>query len=285
MKLETIAAPMVNLALTEDLGSGDITTDSVVAGEAEATGRIFARGEGVLAGCAVARLVFVQAEPSLAFEALVKDGTSLKPGLEICKVTGPARGILRSERVALNFLQRLSGVATMTRRFVEAVSGTGVLILDTRKTTPGLRVLEKYAVSVGGGRNHRFGLFDMYLVKGNHLRLVKDIGEAVRRIRGPGVNLPIEVEVRTFQEVEEACAAGVDRIMLDNMSPEDVKKACEIVEKTFGGASGKRPELEVSGGVNLDNVRDFALSGVDYISVGEITHSAPAVDMNLVLEA
>lgn len=284
MKLETIAEPLVNLALTEDLGSGDITTDSVVPEGAQATGKIIAKEEGVLAGCDVAKLAFARTDPSLSFEALLNDGASLKRGLEICKVKGPARGILKAERVALNFLQRLSGVATVTRRFVEAVSGTGVLILDTRKTTPGLRVLEKYAVAVGGGHNHRFGLFDMYLVKGNHLGLAGGIGEAVRIIRHSGLDLPVEVEVRTIEELEEACAAGADRVMLDNMSVEDIKRACEIVKGAGSKSPKKKPQLEVSGSIDLGNVRDFAIKGIDYISVGGITHSAAALDMNLVME-
>lgn len=284
MKLETIAAPLVNLALTEDLGSGDITTDSVVPEGVEGTGRIVAKGDGVLAGCDVARLSFTLVDSSLAFKAVLNDGASLKPGLEVCVVKGPARGILKAERVALNFLQRLSGVATMTRRFVEAVSGTGVAVLDTRKTTPGLRVLEKYAVAVGGGSNHRFGLFDMYLVKDNHIRLAGGIREAIRRIKRNGLDLPVEVEVRTLEELEEACQAGADRVMLDNMSVEDVEEACEIVKSARGKTAGRKIEVEISGGVDLSNVRSYAIKGVDYISVGAITHSAPALDMNLVLE-
>jgi nicotinate-nucleotide pyrophosphorylase (carboxylating) len=284
MKLETIAGPLVNLALTEDLGSGDITTDSVVPETLEATGKVVAKEEGVLAGCDVAKLAFTMVDSSLAFKATVKDGAPLKPGLQICTVKGPARGILKAERVALNYLQRLSGVATATRRFVKAVSGTGVVILDTRKTTPGLRVLEKYAVAVGGGSNHRFGLFDMFLIKDNHLKIAGGISEAVRRARDGGFDLPIEVEVKTLEELKEACRSGADRVMLDNMSAADVKKACEIVKAARAERSGGKLELEISGGVDLNNVRDFAISGVDYISVGAITHSAPALDINLILE-
>jgi nicotinate-nucleotide pyrophosphorylase (carboxylating) len=284
MKIETIAGPMVNLALTEDLGSGDITTDCVVPEDAQAVGWAVAKEKGVLAGRDVAKLAFSGTDPSLVFEGLLKDGALVKPGVEIFRVRGNARGILKAERTALNFLQRLSGVATLTRRFVEAVRGTGVVILDTRKTTPGLRVLEKYAVAVGGGTNHRFGLFDMYLVKDNHLRLAGGIGEAVRRIRGKKSDLPVEVEVRTLDEVKEACDAGADRVMLDNMSVDDVRKACEIMKSARAGSSGKKPELEISGGVDLADVRDYALDGVDYISVGALTHSAPALDISLVLD-
>lgn len=282
MKLETIAGPMVSLALTEDLGSGDVTTDGIVPEDAMATGRVFARADGVLAGLAVARLTFATTEPSLIFEPVLNDGASLKPDLEICRIRGSARGILMGERVALNFLQRLSGVATATRLFVEAVTGTGAIILDTRKTTPGLRILEKYAVSVGGGGNHRFGLFDMFLIKDNHLMIAPGIAEAVRRVRSADSTLPVEVEVTTLEELKEACSAGVDRVMLDNMSLADVKKACNIVKRI--AEVDRRPKVEVSGGVNLENVRDFASCGVDYISVGRITHSAPAVDISLELE-
>ena len=283
MKLERIAEPMVRLALTEDFGSGDITTEAIVPADATATGTIVARAEGILAGLAVGRLAFAAADPSVVHKALLKDGAALRPGEAICKVSGPARGILAAERVALNFMQRLSGVATATRRFVEAVKGTGVTILDTRKTTPGLRVLEKYAVSVGGGGNHRFGLFDMYLIKDNHLKIAPGIGEAVAMVRGSESGLPVEVEVTTLEELAEACAAGVDRVMLDNMSLDEVRRACEIVKNIPEGRG--RPKVEVSGGVTLKGVRDLALCGVDYISVGAITHSATAVDMSLELEA
>jgi len=283
MKLETIAAPMVNLALTEDLGSGDVTTEGIVPEGTMATGKIYAREDGVLAGLDVARIAFACADPSVDFTPVLNDGAVLKPDAEICAVAGPATGILAAERVALNFLQRLSGVASATRRFVEAVSGTDTTILDTRKTTPGLRILEKYAVSVGGGGNHRFGLFDMYLIKDNHLKVASGIREAVRRVKERKTDLPIEVEVTTINEVREACDAGVNRIMLDNMSIEDTKASCEIVKAIPEGAG--RPEIESSGGINLDNVRDVAMCGVDFISVGGITHSAPAIDMSLELDA
>ena len=283
MKIETIALPMVNLALTEDWGSGDVTTERVVPEGASARGTILAREEGVLAGLVVARLAFTTAEPSIRFESLRRDGDSLRPGDAICSMVGAARGMLMAERVALNFLQRLSGVATATRRFVDAVKGTGAIILDTRKTTPGLRILEKYAVSVGGGGNHRFGLFDMYLIKDNHLKLAGGIAEAVTKCRGAGDDLPVEVEVSTLEELEEACAAGVDRVMLDNVSVREVRRACEVVRGITDPAG--RPKVEVSGGITLDNVREMAQCGVDYISIGAITHSAPAVDMSLELEA
>jgi nicotinate-nucleotide pyrophosphorylase (carboxylating) len=282
MKLERIAGPMVKLALTEDIGSGDVTTDSVVPEDATAAAAIVARAEGVLAGLDVARIAFVTVEPSIVFEPGLKDRAAVKPGVEICRMRGPARGILTSERVALNFLQRLSGIATMTRRFVDAVKGTGAVILDTRKTTPGLRVLEKYAVSVGGGGNHRFGLFDMYLIKDNHLKIAGGVREAVGRARSAKSDLLVEVEVTTIEELKEACAAGVDRVMLDNMTLDQVRAACEIV-KRLPEAEG-RPKVEVSGGVTLTNARDLALCGVDYISVGALTHSAPGLDMSLELE-
>ncbi len=283
MKIERIAQPMVNLALTEDWGSGDVTTERVVPGGVSAKGTIFARKEGVLAGLEVARLTFTTAEPSLRFKPLGRDGDSLRPGDAICAIDGSARGMLMAERVALNFLQRLSGVATATRRFVEAVKGTGAIILDTRKTTPGLRILEKYAVSVGGGGNHRFGLFDMYLIKDNHLKLAGGIVDAVSRCRAAGDDLPVEVEVSNLEQLKEACASGADRVMLDNMSEREVRRACEVVRGIADPAG--RPKVEVSGGITLDNVREMALCGVDYISIGAITHSAPAIDMSLELEA
>lgn len=283
MKIETIAQPMVNLALTEDWGSGDVTTERVVPEGSSARGTIFAREEGVLAGLEVARLAFTTADPSIRFEPLRRDRDSLRPGDAISSMVGAARGMLMAERVALNFLQRLSGIATATRRFVDAVKGTGAIILDTRKTAPGLRILEKYAVSVGGGGNHRFGLFDMYLIKDNHLKLAGGIAEAVAQCRGAGDDLPVEVEVSSLEEVKEACAAGVDRVMLDNMSVREVRRACEVVRGITDPAG--RPKVEVSGGITLDNVREMAQCGVDYISIGAITHSAPAVDMSLELEA
>ncbi len=280
MKLETIAQPIVSIALTEDLGSGDVTTEALVPEGAAAEAVVIAKEDGVLAGVDVARLAFITAEPALDVRAALGDGASFTAGAEVCRIKGPARGILTAERTALNFLQRLSGVATATRRFVEAVAGTGAVILDTRKTTPGLRILEKYAVSVGGGGNHRFGLFDMYLIKDNHLKLSAGIGEAVGRARGRDDELAVEVEVTTIEELKEACSAGVDRVMLDNMPPDRVKEACDIVK----GLPPERPKVEVSGGITLANVREIALCGVDYISVGAITHSAPAVDMSLELE-
>lgn len=282
MKLERIAEPMVRLALTEDIGAGDVTTEGLVPEDATAAGAIIARAEGVLAGLDVARIAFLTAAPSIAFQPTLKDRAAVKPGVEICKISGPARGILTAERVALNFLQRLSGIATATRRFVDAVKGTGAVILDTRKTTPGLRVLEKYAVSVGGGGNHRFGLFDMILIKDNHLKIAGGIREAVAKARRAKSDLMVEVEVTSVAELKEACSAGVDRVMLDNMPLDQVKAACEIVRR-IPEAEG-RPKVEASGGVTLKSVRDLALCGVDYVSVGALTHSAPALDMSLELE-
>jgi nicotinate-nucleotide pyrophosphorylase (carboxylating) len=281
MKLETIAGPMVSLALTEDLGSGDITTEAIVPEDATVCGTIYAREKGVLAGVDVAGIAFAAVDQSIIFEPVLKDGSPVQPDDVICRISGPARGILMAERVALNFLQRLSGIASATRLFVECVSGTNATILDTRKTTPGLRILEKYAVSVGGGGNHRFGLFDMFLIKDNHLKIVPGIGEAVKRVRASNPEIPVEVEVTTIDELKEACVSGADRVMLDNMSLDEVKEACGIVRR---GSMGQRPKIEVSGGVKLDTVREFALCGVDFISVGALTHSSPALDMSLELE-
>jgi nicotinate-nucleotide pyrophosphorylase (carboxylating) len=281
MKLETIAGPMISLALTEDLGSGDVTTDAIIPEDAVVKGAIYARAEGVLAGLDVAKIAFATADPGIVIEAEVKDGERVKPDQKICAIGGPARGILMAERVALNFLQHLSGIASATRRFVDAASGTNATILDTRKTTPGLRILEKYAVSVGGGGNHRFGLFDMFLIKDNHLKIAPGVGEAVKRAREANPEIPVEVEVTTMEELREACASGADRVMLDNMSLEEIREACDIVQ---GSRVGQRPKIEVSGGVTLETVREIALCGVDYISVGGITHSAPALDMSLELD-
>jgi nicotinate-nucleotide pyrophosphorylase (carboxylating) len=281
MKLETIAGPMISLALTEDLGSGDITTEAIVPEDAAVKGSILARAGGVIAGVDVVKLTFATADPAIVFERKTKDGEAVKPDQEICRISGPARGILVAERTALNFLQRLSGIASMTRTFVDAVSGTNTTILDTRKTTPGLRILEKYAVSVGGGGNHRFGLFDMFLIKDNHLKISPGIDHAVKQARAANADIAVEVEVTTIDELKEACASGADRVMLDNMTLDQVRESCDIV-KNF--PVGQRPKVEVSGGVTLETVREYALCGVDYISVGGLTHSAPALDMSLELE-
>jgi len=254
--------------LAEDIGAGDATTNAVIAENAACEARILLKEPGVVYGLEVAGAVFAELGASL--EPLITDGELVEPG-PIARISGPARALLTGERLALNLVGRLSGVATLTRRYVDAVEGTGATILDTRKTTPGLRELEKQAVRAGGGTNHRFRLDDGVLIKDNHLRLAGTMGEIVARARHTG--LPVEVECDTLAQVREALAAGPDRILLDNMSLEELREAVSL---TAG-----RAELEASGGVNLDTVRAIAETGVDFISVGALTHSARALDVSL----
>ena len=283
MKLATVAAPIVRLALVEDTGSGDITSEAVIGPRIKCGAAIIARSEGVLAGLEIVRLVFAEVDKSVTFEGLLKDGAQIEPGVTVCKMIGNARSVLRGERVALNFLQRMSGIATRVAAYVDKVSGTKTAILDTRKTTPGLRILEKYAVSVGGGRNHRFGLFDAYLVKDNHSVLSGDVGTAIKRIKSRDVDLPVIAEAATLPEVEAACKLDVDRVLLDNMTVADMREAVSIVRQFR--AKGRRIETEASGQVTLKNVREIAETGVDFISVGALTHSVPALDVSLLIEA
>jgi nicotinate-nucleotide pyrophosphorylase (carboxylating) len=266
---------IIAIALEEDLGTGDLTTAAVVPGDAMARATIEQRAAGVPAGLGVAESVFTRLDPGISFNALVADGHWREPG-PMAEISGPAAAILAGERVALNFLGRLSGVATLTARFVQAVEGTGARILDTRKTTPGLRELEKEAVKAGGGTNHRRGLYDAVLVKENHSALGGGVGEATRRaLAGAPAGVTVEVECASLAEVDEALAAGAGRVLLDNMDPGELRRAVELV--------AGRAELEASGGVTLDNVRAVAESGVDWISVGALTHSAPALDVSLML--
>jgi len=287
VKIETIALPIVRLALAEDLGGGDVTTKALVSETARARGVIEARVGGVLAGLEVARLAFRELDRDMVFRMRHQDGAALEPGAQVCHLEGRARAILSAERVALNLLQHLSGVATLTARYVAALAGTEVKVRDTRKTLPGLRVLEKYAVLVGGGMNHRFGLFDMFLIKDNHLPAAGSISGAVRAARRADSDLPIQVEVRNAEEAAEAARAGVDQILLDNMDPAQIRAAVVAIDEVVEGSAGKlrRPWVEVSGGVNLTNVRERALPGVDSVSIGAITHSAPALDLALTVEA
>ncbi len=290
MKLETIAQPLVRLALTEDIGGGDVTTLTVVDAATRATAQIVAKENGVLAGLDVARLAFHEVDAEVRFEPLARDGARTRAGTAVARLEGRARSLLSAERVALNFLCHLSGIATLTSRFVRRVRETKAVILDTRKTLPGIRVLQKYAVLMGGGQNHRFGLFDMYLVKDNHVRIAGSVREAVGRVQRARKDLDLEVEASNFEEVKEACEAGVDRILLDNMSLEDLATAVQIIDQHPKPARWPRPpragarrwpEIEVSGGVSLDNVREIADLGVEYISIGALTHSAPALDLSL----
>jgi len=271
---------VVSDALAEDGAAEDITTDALVPPEMRGSAVIVAKEAGVVAGLPVAAAVFHAADPSLSFQLRVPDGARVAAGETVAQVEGRVASILRAERVALNFLQRLSGIATATARLVEAVTGLPTRILDTRKTTPGLRPLERYAVRRGGGQNHRYNLADGILVKDNHWRAVRaqseDIAGAVRRLREKAPQgLRVEVEVTSPAEAEEALAAGADILLLDNMGPEEMRQAVEL-------ASG-RAQTEASGGITLRNVRAVAETGVDYISVGAITHSAPALDISLEL--
>ena len=267
---------LIDSALAEDVGSGDVTSAAVVPEDAVARARIDQKQPGVVAGLDVAEAVFRTVDPALRWRSHVEDGSYRDTGL-VAEVAGPARSLMTGERTALNFLQRLSGVATLTARYVAAVEGTGATILDTRKTTPGLRVLEKRAVVAGGGTNHRAGLYDAILVKENHAQLVGGVGRAtglaLAAARRDGV--PVEVECATLAEVDDALAAGIDRILLDNMTLDDLRGA---VDRARG-----RAKLEASGGVGLETVRAIAQTGVDYISVGALTHSAPSLDLSLTL--
>ncbi len=268
----------IDRALTEDCAWGDVTTQALIPHDAAGKATVMAKSPGVLAGLEVARTVFERVDHSLTFRALLTDGDRLLPGAGIAVVEGRVASIIRGERVALNFLQRLSGIATETSRYVEAVSGTGARIVDTRKTTPGLRFLEKYAVRAGGGHNHRVHLGDGVLVKDNHLAALRARGVglkeavALARERAPHT-LKIEVEVTSVDEAAEAVEAGADIVMLDNMTVEDMRRAVDCVKG--------RVLLEASGGITLSNVRAIADTGVDLISVGALTHSVKALDISL----
>ena len=269
------AKGLIEQALKEDVGPGDVTTRAVIPPGVRGKGAILVKAHGVICGLQVAAEVFRAVDERISFRPRVREGEPVQPGDVVAEVEGPLRGILTAERTALNFLARLSGIATLTARFVDAVAPYRAVILDTRKTTPGWRVLEKYAVRCGGGRNHRMGLYDMVLIKDNHIAACGSISEAVRRVRAAGVGVPVEVEVKNLDELREALKLGVDRILLDNFSVEDIAEAVKIAE-------GRVP-LEASGGVTLDNVAAIAAAGVDYISVGALTHSAPALDLSLEL--
>ena len=263
----------IKRALEEDIGPGDVTTDTIVPPGASLVGRIVAKQDGVVAGLAIAKEVLLTLSQNVAVLAQVQDGATVRRGTELALIKGSARGLLTGERTALNFLGRMSGIATLTRQFVDAVKGTNAIILDTRKTAPGLRITDKLAVRLGGGQNHRTGLFDMVLIKDNHIDFAGSITAAVERVRASGTSLQIEVETRSLDNVREALALGVERILLDNMSPATMREAVEI-------CAGKA-SLEASGNVTLDNVLEVAETGVDYISVGALTHSPRAFDVSL----
>ncbi|BBO87745.1 carboxylating nicotinate-nucleotide diphosphorylase [Desulfosarcina ovata] len=267
----------IQLALKEDIGPGDITTDNLVAPGTPGRGRIVAKQPLVLAGLAVAEKVFKALEPQIVFEALCADGDRVAAGSTVVRVAGGLDTLLKGERTALNFLQRLSGIATQAREYVQTVSGSGVKLVDTRKTTPGWRVLEKYAVRVGGAHNHRMGLYDGVLIKDNHIAVAGGITAAVDKARRAISHLvKVEVEASTIEEVDEALAAGADIIMLDNMDLDQIRRSVKHIDK-------KAP-VEVSGGVTRDRLKELAATGVDLISIGALTHSAVAVDLSMRIE-
>ena len=279
-KLQT--EEIIDRALAEDLVKGDVTTDALIPADRRGTGLIVAKKEGILAGINIAKQVFHRVDPELKVEVLLEDGAGVKPGSKVANVSGSIASILAAERVALNFLQRLSGIASETKRYVEAVKGLPVRIMDTRKTTPGLRSLEKHAVKVGGGENHRMNLGDGILIKDNHLAALRSQGLNIKQIvagarQNSPQRLPVEVEVATASEALEAAEAEADIVMLDNMSLEDMRKAVKSIHG--------RALIEASGGITLDNVRAVAETGVDFISIGALTHSVTALDISLELEA
>jgi nicotinate-nucleotide pyrophosphorylase (carboxylating) len=264
---------LIDAALREDVGAGDITTDAIVAPEMTCRGKVVCKEDGVAAGMPVLRRVFELVDERIQIDLKVKDGDRVQDGTIVARLAGPARGILAGERVSLNFLQHLSGIASLTARYVKAVEGTKCVILDTRKTTPGLRLLEKYATRTGGATNHRMGLYDDVLVKDTHLALANGVTPALRAIRRAHPEAPINVEVSNLQELEQALADKAPRLLLDNFSPGQVREAMQMIRG--------RARVEISGGVSLTNARAFALAGADYISVGALTHSATALDFSL----
>lgn len=266
---------IVRRALDEDIGSGDVTTEATVGADRRARGVFLVKADCVVAGLDVALEAFRLLDPGIGATVHRRDGDRCQAGEEIAEVSGPARALLVGERTALNFLQRLSGIATRARRFVDAAGGR-IVVLDTRKTTPGLRVLEKYAVRAGGAANHRAGLFDAVLIKDNHIRLAGGVAEAIARMRESRPGMPIEIEAQSLDEVDAALAAGVEILLVDNMSTEEIRAA---VTRARG-----RAKVEISGGVTLERIPELAATGADFVSVGALTHSAPAVDISFELE-
>jgi nicotinate-nucleotide pyrophosphorylase (carboxylating) len=272
---------IIDRALAEDLGKGDVTTEALISSDQQGTGFIVAKREGILAGTGVAKQIFHRVDPELKYEIFLEDGARVRPGNRVAGVSGSIASILRAERVVLNFLQHLSGIASETNRYVARVEGLPVRIMDTRKTTPGLRSLEKYGVRMGGGENHRMNLGDGILIKDNHLAGLRGRGLGIKEIvtrarKNAPERLPVEVEVRNISEALEAVKAGADIVMLDNMNIEDMRKAVTSIHG--------RALLEASGGITLENVRAVAETGVDFISIGALTHSASALDISLELE-
>jgi nicotinate-nucleotide pyrophosphorylase (carboxylating) len=286
--------PLVKFALSEDVGTGDVTTLNTVPSGVGARAVIMAKAPGVVAGGEIAEMTFREVDGQLKLKRLVQDGARVEAGVALLQVGGSAASIMTAERTALNFMMRMSGVATLTRRHVDAIAGTGAAILDTRKTTPGLRFLEKYAVACGGGQNHRLALWDMYLVKDNHIRAARGLTACIDRIQRTRRDLLLEVEVESMDQLHEALRPEVDRILIDNQPVDAVRRCVEEVDRWCAAhppdhprarAGARRwPEVEVSGGLHLDTVRAYAETGVDYLSVGALTHSAPALDLSLEIE-
>jgi nicotinate-nucleotide pyrophosphorylase (carboxylating) len=268
---------LIDLSFAEDIGDGDHTTLCCIPEDAMGRSRLLIKEEGILAGVEVAKEVFRRFDPKMQVEVLMGDGTHVKPGDVAMIVTGRVRSLLQTERLMLNIMQRMSGIATMTARYVERLKGTGTRVLDTRKTTPGMRMLEKAAVKIGGGTNHRIGLFDMILLKDNHVDFAGGITNAIDRchqyLEEKGLKLKIEIEVRSFDELQQVLDhGGVDRIMLDNFSVADTGKAVKLIDHRY--------ETESSGGITFDTIRNYAEQGVDFISVGALTHSVKGLDMS-----
>lgn len=263
----------IRRALAEDIGPGDATSNSIIPPDATMQGQIIAKEDGIVAGLDVAQAVFAEFDPTVIFTVQVGEGERVGNRQVLATISGPARSLLTAERTALNFLGRMSGIATLTRQFVDSVAGTKAVILDIRKTAPGLRMVDKLAVKRGGGQNHRIGLYDMILIKDNHIDFAGSVEEAVRRARAANANLEIEVEARTLEDVEAALKLRVERILLDNMSVEMMTEAVRI--------TNSQAKLEASGNVNLDTVRKIAETGVDFISIGALTHSARVFDVSL----
>ena len=277
LSTEELVDRLIDLSFAEDIGDGDHTTLCCIPADAMGRSRLIIKEDGILAGVEVAKEVFRRFDPEMQVEVIMPDGTPVKKGDVAMIVSGRVRSLLQTERLMLNIMQRMSGIATMTARYVKRLEGTGTRVLDTRKTTPGMRMLEKQAVKIGGGCNHRIGLFDMILLKDNHVDFAGGIINAIDRchqyLEEKGLNLKIEIEVRNFDELQQVLDhGGVDRIMLDNFSVPDTKKAVDIINHRF--------ETESSGGITFDTIRDYAEQGVDFVSVGALTHSVKGLDMS-----
>ncbi len=274
---------LLTLAFAEDVGDGDATTLSTIPADELGRQKLIVKEEGILAGVEIARMVFEKFDPSLKMTVYINDGAHVKPGDVAFVVDGPVRSLLQTERVMLNIMQRMSGIATVTAKYQSRLEGLATKVLDTRKTTPGMRLLEKDAVKIGGGENHRIGLFDMILIKDNHVDFAGGIHNAVEAARkwcaGNGKNLKIEVEVRNEDEIRQALAENVDRIMLDNFTPERTRGAVEII-RADDKANNRHTEIESSGGITIDTLRSYGETGVDFISVGALTHSVKGLDMS-----